>query len=579
MSFLKKSKPQSAHTEQEIIPGCKLFSSTIFRPLPGFVDYYECIPLLRQWCAKLQEWESQFPNTKGHLLCVVNGFVKVGKSAVLDLIPEVVPSYFQDFHICQLSFESYSRKTALDFLSNLFTDIEYWARTELNLSIPPPIDKTSLSSVRKSIVYALMFISGNYNGKVFYLIDEVQRMFQLPKEELDASSMFAYFKELVGNYQRQYFVVTGSGMATAWNAFFKAPANGHRLANTIFQIDIPEKCDDLKILEWCVENTSDKDFGIPNLTNYFANPAQFVFMWLKINAAKKRPTNEQELNDLLQTEVDTKYLQEFVDDTIPLLSHSLADDRKYLCELVLGITQMQPYGYSDYLKPFIEQVPTAQNAKLWNAEHPTEALPNGSFVHLRSNQFSALVTMFFSADGTIIENVLAQFTGHKSLPISIYKWNMKNAVSYLGSLCEGINPTWKGKPFQDPNDEQVCKVVERICGQVFSKHNLQLDCNTYLTHSWFQLVFHHPASALNYNAIETNVLNNPNRKPIYSYWYCTLLKLSQNLLFHRSAVEPPLQDFIAVMPNLTHELLVQIMQAIPDVEFLRQYHRASQKTP
>jgi len=286
-------------------------------------------------------------------------------------------------------------------------------------------------------------------------------------------------------------------------------------------------------------------------------------------------------------EVDTKYLQEFVDDTVPLLSQSGADERKYLCELVLGITQKKPYGLSNYLKFFVDEIPTAQNESVWRAEQldPTEPLPKGTFFRLRSSKFSSLVTMFFSADGTMREDVVAEFTGNKSLPITIYKWNMKCAINYLGSLCECINPTWKGIRIQDAyqqqgctktaveclQDEQICNDIERICGEVFSNNNFQLDHNTYLTQSWFQLVFNYPGNTANHNVFEANVLNNPNRKHNYGYWYCTLLKLSRNYLSHKSAVEKATQDFIAVMPNWTHELLVQLMKSIQGVGFLRAY--------
>jgi len=545
------------------------YPSSKFDPLGGFIDYYQCVPQLEFWIKQVQNW---FQNKKGHPLLVINGFVKVGKSTVLDIIPQLLPDYFTDFQICRLSFEIFPIKTAFDFFTQLYDSLSRWSLINLKVQVILPLQQT-IGAYKVAIIDLLATISKQYAGTVFYLFDEIQRWFQLPFDELEKAVVFAFFKDMVGNYERQYFVVTGSGMATAWNAFLKAPPNGHRLANTIISLDIPELCNE-STLKWCATKLSNSDHLLP----FVKNPAQLIFIHIKLSTTVKVPSNDDELDKFIQNEIDEKYIEEFVQDMLPLLEKIDKAQRVYMRQLALGIATDTPKGiWSHYLNNFVDdKIPIDEiHSDMWKTETNNTPIDQKLkyFVGLRSSLFSTLMKMFINSDGELNPSTLREWNTNNRFPISIRQYRLLDDLYQIASKCENINPVWKGTPINDP----TCQTIENECTALFKQYNFELNLNSYQHHKWFQVVFtyaqqQYQAKPLhnNYDQIDKNIINHT-RGPTFNFWYCTLLKLTRNYLAHKGSDFAARKTLVDNLPSWTPELITVLAKKIPDLNFLQYY--------
>lgn len=535
-----------------------------FQWLGGFLDYFDCISQLENWLKKVQTFKL---NTKGHPLLVINGLVKVGKSAVLELIPFILPKHFPKFEVCSISFLAYSIETAYDFFQQFYAELYNWAFKTFQIPVRAPVID-SVQGYQVAIEDLIDEISKKYDGYVFYLFDEIQRWFLLTKEEIRRSEAFAFFKILVGDYDKQYFIVTGSGMATAWNGFLKAPPHGHRLANTITSIDIPEICDS-QIMEWCVRKLNMTDF-----IHYVKNPAQLVFLKIKLFSIKITSS----IDDFIRKEVDVKYIEEFILDMIPLLQEVDETNRKYMRALALGIATEPPKGiFRHYLNNFVNQnipINDLNSLNNWNIETNNSPLPQdiNHFIGLRSSQFSSLVTMFINPDGILNKDVLNEWKSNFVLPISISQFKNTDFVAIVGSLCENINGEWERNPVNDPNHQ----LIEDTCQKIFNKYQYVLNVNTYVNIPWFQCVYKNAYQQFtkdkrynNWDVIDKNIIQPKNGT--FNYWYCTLFKLSRNYLFHQVSDLSARIALVKTFPPWIFELIEELMKNVSALNPLKNY--------
>lgn len=259
---------------------------------------------------------------------------------------------------------------------------------------------------------------------------------------LKVAVVFAVFKDMVGNSERQYFVVTGSGMATAWSAFLNAPPHGHALASTIFSINIPELCHK-PTLEWCAPQ-----LNAEKLLPFVTNPAQLIFFYLQYSSAQVTLSSDDDLNRFIDEEIDRKYVQEFVQDLLPLLNQLVKEGNTTtfvsMRRLAVGIGTETPKGEcSDYLKHFLTNIPIDQvHLDLWNSETNNAPLPPNlqHFIGLRSRLFSTLVKIFITPNGNINATAEREWINKKRLPISVSQFQFVDGLFAVSSTCEKINP-------------------------------------------------------------------------------------------------------------------------------------------
>lgn len=532
-----------------------------FASLRGFVDFFDCIPELSVWLKKIQNWPEP---QKGHILLVIHGLMKVGKTAVLKLIPHILPNYFAHFQCCFISFEMFPKTSVFDFLKRFYYHLGTWMFDTFRYSIPILIGGESVETFKQAIERMLTTISKNYEGHVFYLFDDVQRWFQLLNADLDPS-VVNFFKNMVGNYPKQYFVITGNGMATTWSVFLETSTEDG-FGKSIFSFEIPSICH-RSTMEWCGTKLKTQE-----LVSYAKNPAQLIFLNLKLLNSKKNPSNVKELEHFIQTEVDTKYIEEFLQDVFPLIQKSTPTVRQHLRRLALGISTEPPKdNWKYYLNNFANSYTPVTGFKLiqWNTETNNAPLdPNiKHFIGLKSSLFSIFLSIFINSDGKINECSITEWNEYKCLPLLLYHNNIVDDVSNIGSLCDSIEALWLGKEFEDSKTKSNCHTLERVCKSLFFTHNYILDINSYSHHQWFQLVLNYAQKKFQLdekqNAFQKfmqNIIETKDTK--FDYWYCTLFKLTRIYCFSQMHDLVARKLIVEVFPPWIIELVNQLTKEI-----------------
>ena len=199
----------------------------------------------------------------------------------------------------------------------------------------------------------------NYDGVIIHLWDEFQQFFQLSRDEMDKAAIHPYFKEIVTTFNRQLFVITGSGMATAWNAYSKIPTNGYTIYEGTIPIYIPDTMSKsllkktAEIMETIYpEYFQINGFSIEDIRVHmpFTNVALFVYAVRRMNAHFPKIPIPQ----LIEEEIDKKYLSEFMIDVLPVFEKEPIEIRKIVHQLVQGILVSLPPGWlGAFFGPFV----------------------------------------------------------------------------------------------------------------------------------------------------------------------------------------------------------------------------------
>jgi len=224
----------------------------------------------------MKEVRDEEDATRGNTTLFINGQHKTGKSTVLDIIPDLLEKVevFPEYKICQINFYDFPSTDRNSFLRKFYIALISFARTELNLEFSFNFLDSSAERWAIEIGSLMQQISKKYNGKVFYLLDEVQRWFQAPMIPDDAN----VFKSITA-HKNQFFAITGSGMATTWNAIIEMRAHSFELFTCLYKINVPYKSS-TELMNFCLEKLGIKDENEKKLwTNntYIQNIAEIFF--------------------------------------------------------------------------------------------------------------------------------------------------------------------------------------------------------------------------------------------------------------------------------------------------------------
>ncbi|CAJ1446352.1 unnamed protein product [Effrenium voratum] len=152
-------------------------------------------------------------------ICAINGMVKTGKSTVLTrLLPQIILTKFPNADICFLDFASFlsagSEPGAME--ERLLKEVCSWA-TGAGFHVGPA-DQLTLNQLMDNL---------DRSGRtVFFLIDQVQRFFQVQEGTIPTWDILKGFLRVSREDSNLHFAITGSGMVLAWQSFVRMTPNG-----------------------------------------------------------------------------------------------------------------------------------------------------------------------------------------------------------------------------------------------------------------------------------------------------------------------------------------------------------------
>ena len=312
---------------------------------------------------QLTAWVEECNSSRG--ICAINGMVKTGKSTVLTrLLPQIILTRFPDAEICFLDFAAFLNAGSEpgEMEERLLKEVCSWATAsgfDVGLA-----DQLTLNQ--------LMDILDRSGRTYFFLIDEVQRYFEVRQGTFP---LWDTLKGFVGvNRQRSnlHFAITGSAMVLAWQNFLKMTPNGFTFVGECRKIFLPwrhprheldyAKC---KLLATAA-NESERD----ELTELLAEISSVPLMAYTATMRKY----SQSVKDT-QLQVNLKLRAEFVTEMTPLLGEptwSKPECLQYIRDLAMGGATSDPADFFDeilygcFFEPYIQK----ENGKFSFADNP-----------------------------------------------------------------------------------------------------------------------------------------------------------------------------------------------------------------
>ncbi|CAJ1454534.1 unnamed protein product, partial [Effrenium voratum] len=152
-------------------------------------------------------------------ICAINGMVKTGKSTVLTrLLPQIILTKIPNAEICVLDFATFLNAGAEPgaMEERLLKRVAAWA-TSAGFHVGPG-DMLHLDELMDNL---------DKSGRtVFFLIDEVQRFFQVQEGTIPTWDILKGFLRVSKEDSNLHFAITGSGMVLAWQNFVRMTPNG-----------------------------------------------------------------------------------------------------------------------------------------------------------------------------------------------------------------------------------------------------------------------------------------------------------------------------------------------------------------
>ncbi|CAJ1407323.1 unnamed protein product [Effrenium voratum] len=152
-------------------------------------------------------------------ICAINGMVKTGKSTVLTrLLPQIILTKIPNAAICVLDFANFLNAGAEPgaMEERLLKEVCSWA-TGAGFDVRPAHQLT---------LNQLMDNLDRSGRTVFFLIDEVQRFFQVQEGTIPIWDILKGFLRVSIEDSNLHFAITGSGMVLAWQNFVRMTCNG-----------------------------------------------------------------------------------------------------------------------------------------------------------------------------------------------------------------------------------------------------------------------------------------------------------------------------------------------------------------
>ena len=182
---------------------------------------------------KLTRWVGHCENRRGVL--AINGLVKTGKTTLLRrLLPQIIRNQFPDVEICGLTIGAFlQRGSDPDKMKHrLRAEVAAWAESKRLPSAAKTLD---------GLVDELQ----NSGRRIFFLIDEVQRFFEVKEgktPDWDALKTFM----CVSSQSKLHLVVTGA-MVFSWQNFLKMSPKGVAFDGEYVSVFLPTKNEDVEV--------------------------------------------------------------------------------------------------------------------------------------------------------------------------------------------------------------------------------------------------------------------------------------------------------------------------------------------
>jgi hypothetical protein len=413
---------------------------------PFILDYCDLVGQFEIWLEKISK---NFPPPYPH--CVMDGIVKIGKSTAVNvLLPRLIASRGIPHVIHQVSFEDYPTKSSLDFCCKLKASLEIFAGDQgVQLGSLSSMQPTSLGACQEIVKSILCKISENFTAKKifgFFIWDEIQRWFQGPATDL--GEMHSFFKAVVSsdnrNRSNQFFVVTGSGMITACNAYSRIKPNGHTILESSHRIHILPNSDDavVDLLLKQVKTTypdfeKDRNFSFGDLLSKVGSKSPATICYV-LALSVRNP--EQSLDQLCMT-YEKKLYDEFMSDLAPMLDQLTKGQCKLLRDLANGIAIKKVEGWhAPFFDGFVKEYPRNEIEAVWQAECSGPP-PDKTFGFIASH-FTNMVSLLISKDGSKNVELIAAWTNNATLP-SIYKHRFLEGLGDVGEdIASKVPNTW-----------------------------------------------------------------------------------------------------------------------------------------
>ncbi|RKP17383.1 hypothetical protein ROZALSC1DRAFT_30802, partial [Rozella allomycis CSF55] len=299
--------------------------STVFPK--NIVDYANSIQ-------QFNVWLNTFSQEKYPTCCMVNGLVKSGKKvAIRSVFPVLIHDRFPNARIGYANLDVCGvniGREYIDCIRALFLCFADYLKKTIVIN-PPNLSGSAHVVEVEHAIRQCVSMCGKHSNLNFFILDEIQRLFQTCS---NANDMLALFKSIVllseqGNLR---FVFSGSNVIRAWHEILKCTANDHAPSSNIHLIHFPSRCE-TNYLALARELVLNEYPQIPSeLLSCCYNPASISFnvqMWLY----------NQHANDPLTvalSKIQDKFHEEFIKDTYPLLKEITVKERKYFYDLTVG---------------------------------------------------------------------------------------------------------------------------------------------------------------------------------------------------------------------------------------------------
>ncbi|CAJ1456908.1 unnamed protein product [Effrenium voratum] len=451
---------------------------------------------------QLTAWVEDCVSSRG--ICAINGMVKLGKTTVLTrLLPQIILTKFPNAEICFLDFASFLNAGfepgAMEV--GLLREVWSWA-TSTGFHVGPA-DQWTLNQLMDTL---------DRSGRtVFFLIDEVQRFFQVQEGTIPTWDILKGFLRVHREDSNLHFAITGSDMALAWQNFVRMTPNGFTFAGECRRVSLPwqNPVHELdyarqKFLATAIDDT-EKD----ELTDLLGEIRSVPLMAYTAAVWK----DEQSKIDT-QKRVNMKLRDEFVTEMTPLLgdpSWSKPQRLQYIRDLAIGQATSDPADFFDetvydcFFKPYIYEA-------------------DGKF-SFASNPWTVCVAYCVDASGTLLKQ--------SNFPVLQWCQNEQRLqqLARVGELVKGTLRRWfpSAKSPLSGDQKKLRWRVESIC----RRHGRQHGWHPEEGEPYFQQLLNWSNSGVNVSIRERQLNRTNQNKPCrLDMRWCTYLEMLRNANAH-----------------------------------------------
>ena len=454
----------------------------------------------------LKNWVTDCRTRRG--LLTINGLVKTGKTTVLTgLLPQIILQKFPDAWICVLNFDAFLPKKSEsgEMEERLRKRVADWALS---------IGVQSRAETLDGLVDELQ----KSDQRIFFLIDEVQRFFEVKGGTIPNWVALKGFMCVSLEVSNLHFAITGSAMVLAWQNLLKLPPNGFTFAGESRSVFLPSQNDRHEV-EYFFQRCQD----IEDLSELVGGLSCVPLMAYTVRTRRE----VRSIEDARQA-VTSKLRSEFESEMVCLLQDQQRTSPQtcpYILELARGTATADPSMklgelYSRFFQPYIVK-------------------DRNSFAFVESPWRTFLLSCV-SEDGDVIPQS-PQF-------LLFRRFQVEMIMQQLADVGEKVSgAARRGTPTDIQQDvEDICRRHEEA-------------------HGWPQPDEQRFAWLLGKN---NDGVNQSIQRSGYIFPGCTYLRMLRNTWCHRNRGQMPLPDWEYYIFNCLPPAPGRLLRALRDYTFL-----------